>query len=129
MKRGTMANKFLTVVEDIGKGIAWPFIHLSRAINILQTTNKDYPQVRDAVVGLVTHVQTVATDFAAAAEADGLNVAADAAELAAALDLFKYCRDTFIPRIEAAYKDELAAATGAANTTTASTTAKASAQK
>lgn len=122
-----MTNRILTVLEDVGKVIAWPFVHLSRTISILQTTMKDYPAVRTAVVGLVTQVQTVAVDASAAAAADELNPELDAAELAAAVTLFKYCRDTFLPQVEAAYKDEVNAATGAAQAAAAASAAKSAA--
>lgn len=118
-----MTNKFLTVVGDIGKVIAWPFVHASRAINIITTTMRDYPAVRTAVVGLIQQVSTNVQDTEAAIAAGGLNPEADLVELNAAKALYAYAKDVFLPALETAYKDEVAAAQDA----TAQATAKAAA--
>lgn len=109
-----MANKFLTIVEQIGSVIAWPFVHASRAVSIIQTTMRDYPAVRAAVIGLVQQVQTNIQDAQAAMAADGLNIPADVAELKAAKALYDYAVTVFLPALESAYQDEVAAAQDAA---------------
>lgn len=124
-----MTNKFLTVLEDVGKVLAWPFIHLDRTIHILTAALKDYPAVRTAVVGLILQIKMLASDVTAAAAQGEMNPAADAAELAAAVSLYKYVQGTFLPAIESAYKDELAAATDQATQAAALAAARSQAAK
>ena len=124
-----MTNSVLTVFEDIGKVIAWPFVHVSRTISILTTTLKDYPAVRTAVVGLVQECGTVAADVEAAAAAAGTNIPADATALAAGQALYTYVTKTFLPAVEAAYKDEVSAATTDAAAAAATAAARSAAAK
>ncbi len=121
-----MANAFLTGLEDVGKVLAWPFVHGARVIAILTATLKDYPAVRTAVTGLVQQCITVESDAASAIKDGGLNLDEDAISLDAAKALYAYVTGTFLPAIEAAYNDEVTAATGQA-ATAAAAAAKASA--
>jgi hypothetical protein len=78
----------------------------------------------------VQQVQTTASDIGEAAAADELNPALDAAELAAAVALFNYVKNTFLPQVDAAYNDEVAAATATAQANAAkAATASAAALK
>lgn len=122
-----MTNPFINALEDVGKVLAWPFVHVARVISILTVTLKDYPAVRVAVVGLVSQVETVAADVATAAAQGELNAASDAAELAAALALFNYVKTTFLPAIEAAYNDEVSAATATSTAAAAAAQARSAA--
>lgn len=114
-----MANAFLTGLEDVGKVLAWPFVHGARVIAILTATLKDYPAVRTAVTGLVQQCITVESDAASAIKDGGLNLDEDAISLDAAKALYAYVTGTFLPAIEAAYNDEVTAATGQAATAAA----------
>ena len=125
-----MANKVVTDLKEVGEILAWPFVHISRTVAVATVALKDYPAVRTAVVGLVQQVQTTASDIGEAAAADELNPALDAAELAAAVALFNYVKNTFLPQVDAAYNDEVAAATATAQANAAkAATASAAALK
>jgi hypothetical protein len=110
-----MTNRFLTAIEDIGKVIEWPFVHLARAYSILTVALKDWPALRTALTGLLQQVETTATAVETAAAANELNPAADAAEIVAAVTLYRYAKNTFLPAVEQAYKDELTAGAATAN--------------
>lgn len=125
-----MANAFLTGLEDVGKVLAWPFVHGARVIAILTATLRDYPAVRTAVIGLVQQCITVESDAASAIKDGGVNLDEDAISLTAAKALYAYVTGTFLPTIEAAYNDEVAAATGqAASAAAAAAKASAAAKK
>jgi hypothetical protein len=94
-----------TILKKIVKGVAWPFVHATETIEILGTALNDEPKVKTAIVGLVKQIDVVTADSALAIGVGGLNVAEDVADLAAAQTLFAYVKNTFIPAIEAAYKD------------------------
>jgi hypothetical protein len=114
-----MTNKLLTALRDVGTVLAWPFVHASRTIAILTITLKDYPAVRTAVIGLVQQITTAATDIEAALSQGEINLADDEAEIKAAVALYRYAKLTFLPAIEAAYNDEISAATATAQQTAA----------
>jgi hypothetical protein len=123
-----MGNKVVTDLKEVGEVLAWPFVHISRTVAVATVALKDYPAVRTAVVGLVQQVQITASDIGEAAAADELNPVLDGAELAASIALFNYVKATFLPQVDAAYNDEVAAATAtaqanAAKAATASATA------
>lgn len=98
-------NGFERVFVDVGKGIAWPFKHVAKIIEYLDTVLKDEPVVKKAVIGLIMQSQTLLADGAAAATGDGLNVKADMSCVSAAETLFGYVKNTFLPTIEKAYGD------------------------
>jgi hypothetical protein len=98
-----------TVLAKIGKVIAWPFEHASQVIETLSTALKDEPEVKTAVVGLVSQIETLTKDGAVAVAAHGIDIPDDLAEVAAAQALWAYVKGTFLPAIEAAYKDVEAA--------------------
>jgi len=105
-----MTNKFLSALEDVGKVLAWPFVHTSRTIAILTAALRDYPAVRTAVIGLVQEITVTASDIEAALTQGEINLASDEAEIKAAVSLYRYVAGTFLPAIEAAYNDEVQAA-------------------
>ncbi len=118
-----------SVLQDIGKVIAWPFVHVARVISILTVTLKDFPAVRTAIIGEVQQIQTLIQDANVAAGSDELNLQSDEAEINAALALWNYSKNTFLPAIEAAYNAEVAAATGQAQTAAAAAAARSAAAK
>jgi hypothetical protein len=101
-------NGFERIFVDLGKGVAWPFKHVAKIIEYLDTALKDEPAVKTAVIGLVMQSQTLLADGAAAATGDGLNVSADMGCVSAAETLFGYVKNTFLPAIEKAYGDFVA---------------------
>jgi hypothetical protein len=108
-----MTLRISNILGDIGSVIEWPFVHVARGVSIVTTALKNYPAVRDAIGGLLQKIETVATDATAAASQDELNPVTDAAEVAAAVALYQYVKQTFLPALKAAYDAEVTAATGA----------------
>ena len=100
-------------VEVIGRDVLnvaeWPFKHLSQLIGTLAAALKNEPQVKTAVVGLISAIESLTADIAADVAANGLNVASDVLTATAAESLLIYVQKTFLPAIEAAYKDIAAA--------------------
>lgn len=108
-----MTNTFSTVVTDIGKVLAWPFVHIARLTSIIATALKDWPAIRDALAGLMTQIQTLVADASTAAGDKGLDIDADIIAVQQGAALWKYVVNTFLPAIQAAYNAEVAAATKA----------------
>jgi hypothetical protein len=98
-------NGFEKAVEDVGKVVAWPFVHAAKVVEVLTTALEDEPTVKTAIVGLVQQIETVTADGAIAISADGINLPDDLAEVAAAQTLFAYVKNVFLPAVEKAYKD------------------------
>lgn len=98
-------NGFEKVMVDIGKGVAYPFVHSAQLIAILGTALKDEPVVKDAVVGLISQVGQLTAEGAIAVTAKGIDLPDDVATLVAAKSLFTYVTLTFLPAVEGAYKD------------------------
>ncbi|MGA9071856.1 MAG: hypothetical protein WB424_16455 [Terracidiphilus sp.] len=100
---------FGSVIKDIAKGIAWPFVHAAQVIEVLTAALKDEPSVKDAVIGLIQEIKTVGEDALTAAAAKGLDVPDDILTIEAAQTLYTYVQTKFLPAVESAYKDEAAA--------------------
>jgi hypothetical protein len=100
-----MANEFEKVLEEIGKGIEWPFKHAAEVIEILTTSLKDEPAVQAALIGLVKEIEQVGKDSATALAARGLNVPDDIQAVNDGKALWAYVQGTFLPAVEGAYKD------------------------
>lgn len=98
-------NGFEKFFAKVGKAIAWPFEHSIQVIETLSAALKDEPEVKTAIVGLVSQIKTLTEDGAVAVAAKGIDVPDDLATVAAAQTLFAYVTQTFLPAIEAAYKD------------------------
>ncbi len=94
-----------TFFKDIGKGLAWPFVHAAAILGILDKALKDEPVVKDAVTGLIQQIATITADGAIVISGSGVNLTADMAELVAAKALWQYVTATFIPAIETVWKD------------------------
>lgn len=119
-------NIFEKVAKEVGTVIAYPFFHVTKIIEILTDVLKDEPTVKTAVVGLIQQIESVVKDATYAASAYGLNMTDDVAEIIAAKALFEYVKSTFLPDVEAVYKD-LAVDIEASDSTTTSTTTTAAA--
>lgn len=119
-------NIFEKVAKEVGTVIAYPFVHTTKIIEILTDVLKDEPTVKTAVVGLIQQIESVVKDATYAASAYGLNMTDDVAEIIAAKALFEYVKSTFLPDVEAVYKD-LAVDIEASDSTTTSTTTTAAA--
>jgi len=76
------------------------------AVEVLETALKDEPTVKTAIVGLIQKIETLGADATKAIAAEGLDVPDDVLTAQAAQTLFEYVKETFLPAIESAYKDE-----------------------
>ncbi len=95
----------LTILKDIGKGIAWPFVHGAQLLSILNTALRDEPALKTAVTGLVAQIGVLTAEGSVVISGQGLNITADMAELVAAKALWSYVVGTFLPAVEGAWKD------------------------
>lgn len=98
-------NKFERVMVDIGKGIEYPFKHGAQIVELLGMALKDEPALKDAIQGLIAQIGVCTADGVVVISAKGLDLTADLAEIAAAKALFGYVVNTFLPEVEAVYKD------------------------
>jgi hypothetical protein len=96
---------FEEAVEDVGKVVAWPFVHAAKVVEVLTTALEDEPTVKTAIVGLVQQIETVTADGAIAISARGLDLPEDVEEVTAAQTLFADVKNTFLSAVEKAYKD------------------------
>ena len=98
-----------TIVKDVAKDVIkvvdYPFSHLVQAIRLLDTVLKDEPTLKVAVIGLLKQIEILTMDGAIAVSADGLNLPADVATVAAGATLLKYVHDVFLPTIQKDFKD------------------------
>lgn len=72
---------------------------------MLGSTLKDEPAVRQAVEGLVKAAEVVIADGGADVASKGLDLNSDLKTVADVQSFFRYFADTFLPIVEAAYKD------------------------
>lgn len=98
-------NELEKIGSDVGKVIAYPFVHTEHVIKVLDAIVKDSPQVRDAILGLVQQAATVDADVLQAIASKGMNLPVDLKTLDDAATFFQYFRSQFLPVIEQAYKD------------------------
>jgi hypothetical protein len=94
-----------TVLVDIGHVVAWPLEHGAQLVKTLEDALKDEPQVKTAVTGLIAEIGVVTADGAIVVSSKGVDLVADAAALVAAKQLFSYVLNTFLPAVQAVYKD------------------------
>jgi hypothetical protein len=116
-----MSNKFVEVLETIGKGIAYPFVHTAQFVELIADVLKDAPEVKSDLTQLVELGEIVIADVGADIATTGLNFADDTKTLADVQVFFAYFQSTFLPNVEAAYK-ALKGDTGTTTTTTTTTT-------
>jgi hypothetical protein len=92
-------------VVHVAKVAAWPFIHAAQLVGLIETTMRDEPEVKAALVGLISRIETLGADSTAVFAAKGLSLPADLKEFADAKELFEYVRDVFIPEVRKVYGD------------------------
>lgn len=100
-----MSNAITTVGHDIKVGIEDVFKSVPKVISVLSTAQKDAPAVKNAVLGLVSQFTAPTTAGSAAVASDGTNVIADVATLSAGEAFIEYFERTFLPEVEAVYKE------------------------
>ena len=98
-------NEAEKIAVDVGKAIEWPFVHAFQLARFVGAALKDEPKVKDAVTGLMAQIEAVTAQGAIVIAADGLNLPADLAELAAAQTLFAYVVNVFVPAVSGTWKD------------------------
>ena len=112
-------NEFEKIAEDVGRVVAYPFTHAAKLIELIDKGLADEPAAKAAIVGLIQKGESlisggaaVGTSVTAAASSDGTNLAADAAAVVAveteaksAETFWQYFTGTFIPEVEAIWKD------------------------
>jgi hypothetical protein len=118
-------SKFETVLKDIGKVVAYPFVHTEQFVKVLGTALTEAPEVKAAITQLVKLGEAVVPDVTADIASKGLNLIDDAATIAAVQAFFQYFSGTFLPAVEKAYASLAAdvnapAATAPASTSSAS---------
>jgi hypothetical protein len=94
-----------TVLANIGHVAAWPFEHGAQLMKTLEDALRDEPKVRAAVLGLIQQISLVTADGAIVVSSKGIDLAADAAALVAAKQLFLYVENTFLPEVKTVYTD------------------------
>ncbi len=100
-----MTNVLKTAAEDVAKVVVYPFTHTAHFIAVLGTAMKDEPAVRTAIEGLVQAAEVVIADGGADVASKGLNLVSDVKTIADAQAFFKYFAGSFLPLVEAAYKE------------------------
>ena len=78
---------------------------LPHAAEVLATAIKDQPEIKSALLKLVQKASGVLASGTVAASDRGIDLAADAATLAAAEDFFAYFKGTFVPLVESVYTE------------------------
>lgn len=94
-----------TVGKDIVKGVEYPIEFLVKAEAVIASAIKDQPEVKTAILGLVTQAQTVIADSAGVLANKGVDFSADSKTLADAEAFFEYFKNTFIPMVEQIYAE------------------------
>ena len=98
----------LTAVEHLGgdvlRGIEWPFQHAAALAALIGDGLKREPEVKTVVVTLVQKFEAIGPDALAAYGSKGANIVEDAATLEDVKAAFSYFTGTFLPTVEAAYK-------------------------
>ena len=90
---------------DVAHVIEAPISLLVKAEKVLASAIKDQPDVKAAVINLIKQAETVISDVTIVSASKGLDLASDAKALADAEIFFQYFRSTFIPLVEAVYKE------------------------
>jgi ABC-type transporter Mla subunit MlaD len=91
--------------KDVAHVVEWPFARASQMVSTLTAAINQGPAVRAAIVGLVQQAEAVDADAVAVLAAKGVDVGEDVATLQAVAALFAYFKNSFLPVVEAAYKD------------------------
>lgn len=78
---------------------------LPHAAEVVATAIKDQPEVKSAVLELIKQASAVIASGTVAASDKGIDLAADAATLAAAEQFFVWFKSSFVPLIESVYEE------------------------
>lgn len=97
-----IGHGFKIAASDVARGVE----ALPKVIIVLCVALKDEPGVRDAVVGLISTMKPLIADGAADFASKGLNLPEDVQTIRDLQGVVHYVKDTFIPKISAAYHDE-----------------------
>jgi hypothetical protein len=106
-------NEVEKISEDIGKAVAYPFVHTAQFIAVLGTAMKDEPEVQAALIALIKSAEAVDVDAVSAIASKGLDLPDDLKAIADVQAFFTQFKSQFLPVVEAAYK-QVAAAENAA---------------
>jgi hypothetical protein len=115
-KRVTMSNPIAHAAEVVGHDIKIAAVDTEHAIvktveflpkaeKLIASAIKDQPEVKSAVLDLVTQATAVIGDVTIDVADKGINLAADAKTLADAEAFFTYFKNTFIPLVESIYSE------------------------
>jgi hypothetical protein len=96
---------FLDVLKKAGAVVTWPFTHAKMLVELLATTEKDAPAIKQVIVGIVQQFGTIETDVVAAIAQGGVNVITDVKALADIQAFFKFMHASALPQIEQIYTD------------------------
>lgn len=102
-----------TVVEKIVADVEYPFVHAPKFVTLIDEAVKGEPAIKAAVINLVKAAELAIADGAIAVAAKGIDLPADLAEVHDIESFFTYFKGTFLPLIEAEYKELSATATAA----------------
>jgi hypothetical protein len=100
-----------TAGKDVLHAVEWPFVHAAQMVAVLTEAMKDEPAVKQAIVGLVDRAEGIDVDAVAAIASNGTDLTGDLKALQDAASFFSYFRNSFLPVVEAAYKDTQSAST------------------
>lgn len=104
-----MSNPIIHGLEVAGKDalkvIEYPFARTAQFVAVLGTALKDEPEVKAAIVGLVKAAETVIADASEDVATKGINIPEDLQTVTDVRAFFTYFTGSFLPAVEAAYKD------------------------
>lgn len=99
----------LTAVEHLGadvlEGMEWPFKHAPALVALIGDGLKREPEVKTVVITMVQKFEAIGPDALGAYAAKGGNFIEDAAVAEDVKSAFSSFTGTFLPTIEAAYKE------------------------
>jgi hypothetical protein len=104
-----MSNPIIHGLEVAGKDalkvIEYPFARTAQFVAVVGTALKDEPEVKAAIVGLVKAAETVIADASEDVATKGIDIPEDLQTVTDVKAFFAYFSGTFLPAVEAAYKD------------------------
>jgi len=79
--------------------------HMVQAEKVLATTIKNTPELKAELLTLISKSTVLASLIASDVASKGLNIANDLTTLQTIVDTAKYITETFLPTVEAIYKE------------------------
>ena len=111
-------NKFEQVVTTVGKDalkvVEFPFTRSLQFVKVLGDAMTQEPKVREAVIELVKAGEVIVGDGVLDVASKGLDLVSDLKTIADVQAFFRLFAGTFLPVVEAAYKELKADSTSAA---------------